>query len=76
MCSVDLKRIINTPARGLGKTTLLKLFGGQENELPEPTKKKISDFRKILTNIKERADTLKLSETILFIIKESGLCTV
>ncbi|MDO8492877.1 MAG: UvrD-helicase domain-containing protein, partial [bacterium] len=70
---VDLKRIINTPARGLGKITILKLFGGQEKELPEKTRKKISDFKNILARIKEKADALKLSETILFVIKESGL---
>jgi len=71
--TTDIKRIINTPTRGIGKTTILKLFGGRESDLPDATKKKISDFRIILAHIKEKAAALKLSETILFIIKESGL---
>lgn len=71
--SADIKRIINTPARGLGKTTVLKLFSGKEKELPEKTAKKISDFKNTLYRIKETADKAKLSETILYVIKESGL---
>ncbi len=69
----DLKRIINTPARGIGKTTLVKIFGGQEADLPPAMKQKLGSFRKLLSDIGECAKTQKPSETMAFIINASGL---
>lgn len=69
----DLKRIINTPTRGIGKTTILKIFSGKESELPLNTQNKISDFRKILERIGEKIKNGKPSEAVLFAITESGM---
>lgn len=69
----DLKRIINVPARGIGKTTILKIFSGEEYSLAPGVKSKIASFRKLLSSIAEFSSSHKLSETIAFIIKESGL---
>jgi len=69
----DLKRVVNTPARGIGKTTMLKIFSGQESELPVAMKAKLASFKKLLAKIRETAREKKVSETLLFIIKESGL---
>ncbi|MFA6552368.1 MAG: UvrD-helicase domain-containing protein [Candidatus Paceibacterota bacterium] len=69
----DIKRIINVPARGLGKTSVAKIFSGQENELPAKTLEKVISFRKLLEKIKEKALTEKLSETVKFIVKVSGI---
>lgn len=69
----DLKRIINTPARGIGKTTLVKLFAGQKSSLPAGMRNKIDNFYSLLEKISEASRTIKVSETIAFIIKESGL---
>lgn len=69
----DIKRIINVPARGLGKVTLLKLFAGQKDTLPLTTARKVDDFYELLGKIKEAAQTLKPSETIKYIIKETGI---
>jgi DNA helicase II / ATP-dependent DNA helicase PcrA len=69
----DLKRIINTPTRGIGKTTLVKLFGGGEEGLPPAMKSKIENFKALLRNIAEIAKEKKPSETVAYIIKESGL---
>lgn len=69
----DIKRIINTPARGIGKTTILKIFGGTADSLPAAMKSKIAVFRKLLSRIAEISSEKKVSETISFIIKESGL---
>ncbi len=69
----DLKRIINVPARGIGKTTLVKIFGGGETSLPIGMKSKLANFRSLLVRILEMAKAEKPSETIAFIIKESGL---
>lgn len=69
----DLKRIINVPARGIGKVTLIKLFAGQEKTLPLGMQQKIAGFKNLLAKIKVAAEKEKLSQAIKFIIKETGL---
>lgn len=72
-CLTDLKRIINTPARGIGKTSVVKIFSGQEESLPSAMQSKLKNFRHLLSRIADVSKREKVSETILFIIKESGL---
>jgi DNA helicase-2/ATP-dependent DNA helicase PcrA len=69
----DIKRIINFPARGIGKTTLLKLFAGQRNTLPIKMQIKINNFYEILEKIKEKVATEKASEVIKYVIKKTGI---
>lgn len=69
----DLKRIINTPARGIGKTTLLKIVEGKESDLPPKMKINLANFRALLERIKKYALEHKLSHTIKFIAEESGI---
>lgn len=69
----DVKRIINEPKRGLGKTTLDKFFSGQESSLPIKTKLKIKSFYESLEKIKNYIETHKPSESVAFAIKESGI---
>lgn len=69
----DLKRIINVPARGIGKVSMLKIFEGKENELPAGTRKKVEEFREILKKIKEKALSEKPSETIKYILSATGI---
>ncbi|MEK7176011.1 MAG: UvrD-helicase domain-containing protein [Patescibacteria group bacterium] len=69
----DIKRIINTPTRGIGKTTIVKIFAGATDSLPAAMKSKIAGFRTLLSQIAEISKEKKVSETISFIIKESGL---
>lgn len=69
----DVKRIINVPARGLGKVTITKLFSGEKESLPLATKIKIDNFYSLLNSIGEMAQAKRLSEIISFIIKNSGL---
>lgn len=69
----DMKRIINTPTRGIGKTTLVKIFGGGEDGLPPAMKSKLAHFRELLAKIGEYARTKRVSETVAFIIQASGL---
>ncbi len=69
----DLKRIINVPPRGIGKTTLLKIVEGKESELPPAMKIKMGVFRNLLGRIKEFAVQNPPSKTILFIATEVGL---
>ncbi len=69
----DIKRVINVPARGIGKVTIAKLFSGMKNDLPAGTLKKIDDFYNLLFKIKAFIDTHKPSEIIKFVLKESGI---
>jgi DNA helicase-2/ATP-dependent DNA helicase PcrA len=71
----DIKRIINFPARGLGKVTIAKLFSGQKNELPKKTQDKIDLFYKTLTDIFEFAEKNKPSDIIKFIIEKTEIKT-
>ncbi len=69
----DIKRIINVPARGLGKVTILKIFSGQKEDLPASTKIKVDHFFTLLKKIGEVALEKKPSEVIKFIITETGI---
>src|SRR3989338_1248395 len=69
----DLKRIINVPPRGIGKTTLLKIVEGKEESLPAGMKIKMSVFRELLRRIKNFAVQNPPSRTIMFIAEEVGL---
>jgi len=69
----DIRRIINQPKRGLGKTTLDKLFAGEESDLPIKTRFKIKSFYEILEKIKNFAENHKPSEVVAFAIKSSGI---
>ncbi|MFA5936829.1 MAG: UvrD-helicase domain-containing protein [Candidatus Paceibacterota bacterium] len=71
----DIKRIINFPARGIGKATLIKLFAGEKENLPVKMQIKIDNFYKTLEAIKEKIKTSKASEVIKFTIKKSGIET-
>lgn len=72
-CLSDVKRVINVPVRGIGKTTIAKIFTGDEASLPAGTRQKIALFRALLERIKKKAATSRPSEAIAFIITESGL---
>lgn len=69
----DMKRIINFPTRGIGKTTIAKLFAGGMNDLPAAMQKKVLSFYAILDLIKEYALAHSPSETIIYLIKTTGI---
>lgn len=68
----SLSRIINTPARGIGKVTLLKIYEDREGDLPPNAQSKILGFRKLLKKIRDQILEKKPSEVIQFVVKESG----
>lgn len=69
----DIKRILNTPPRGLGKVALAKIFAGAVKDLPLKAQAKINSFYALLSKIAEKAKTSKPSETVRYTIIESGL---
>ncbi len=69
----DIKRIINFPARGVGKVTLAKIFANEIETLPAKVRIKLNNFYEALDEIKEKIQTLKTSEVIKFVVKKSGI---
>ena len=69
----DIKRIINFPARGIGKVTLLKIFSGERETLPIKVRIKVNNFYEMLEEIKEKIKITKTSEIIKFVVKKSGI---
>lgn len=68
-----LKRIINTPARGLGQVTLAKIANKAEETLPAATKEKVVKFRRLLADIADFAQNHKPSELVKFVLDKTGL---
>lgn len=69
----DIKRIINTPARGIGKVTMLKILEGKEEELSGGVREKVMEWRRLLDLVKTKAGHEKPSDVVKFVIKQSGL---
>ncbi|KKS24284.1 MAG: hypothetical protein UU82_C0008G0005 [Candidatus Nomurabacteria bacterium GW2011_GWC2_41_8] len=69
----DIKRIINFPARGIGKVTLAKIFAGNTESLPIKVKIKVYNFYKVLEEIREKIKTEKASRIIKFVVQHSGI---
>ncbi len=69
----DVKRVINLPKRGLGKTSIARIFAGREEELSPRARESYSQFLLLLEKIRKTAEEKQPSEIIRFIIEESGL---
>ena len=71
--TVDMARAVSTPSRGIGKMTLTKMLEGKELELGPALQEKVRKFRNLLTDIRQVALTKRPSETLVHIIKTSGM---
>ena len=69
----DLKRVANVPPRGLGKVTLLSMLSGRESELKGKVAEKVSEFRRLIQRMNEKAKQAPASEVVTYVLKESGL---
>jgi len=69
----DIGRIINVPARGIGKVTLAKVVAGQEASLPRGAREKVADFKRLLADIRAELVEKKPSAALRFIIQETGI---
>lgn len=71
--TTDFSRIINTPARGLGKVTVEKILDGRENELPPSAQLKLENFRGMLRECRDVILSRKPSESLRYIIERTGM---
>lgn len=68
-----IKRIINIPARGIGKVTLAKLFAGQKENLSPALRSRVDDFYDLLAIIGKQSAMLNPAELIKFVLERSGI---
>ncbi|PIR85087.1 hypothetical protein COU15_02850 [Candidatus Kaiserbacteria bacterium CG10_big_fil_rev_8_21_14_0_10_45_20] len=71
--STDLARVINTPARGIGKVTVAKVLSGQDHALSPAIRAKVHAFRVLIQKLGERIKTEKPSEVIKKLLDDSGM---
>jgi DNA helicase-2/ATP-dependent DNA helicase PcrA len=71
--NADLGRVINEPARGIGKVTMLKVMEGKRSELNAGALAKVKVFDDIMMDIAQTATEKPLSDTIKFIMARSGI---
>ncbi len=69
----DIGRVINVPARGIGAATIEKLRGGFADKIAPATLRKVDVFFGMLDKFAHKAKTSAASDTIKFVLKESGL---
>ncbi len=71
--SSDISRVINIPPRGIGKVTMIKILAGQKESMPPAMRIKVSQFFDLLDRIKSVVTTNKPSDTIKYILRETGM---
>lgn len=71
----DIKRIINTPTRGIGKVTMAKIFAGEKDTLPPKTLVSVNNFYDLLLRIRDFIETHTVSEVLKFVITETKMDT-
>jgi DNA helicase II / ATP-dependent DNA helicase PcrA len=71
--TADLVRVINVPARGIGKVTLLKIVEGKTDTLPKKTKEKVDAFNALVMDIASYAKMHPVHETLAYIMKHTGM---
>ena len=69
----DIKRIIDSPPRGIGKATLMKMFAKDEASLSPAAQKRAKEFWTLLESIREYALVEKTSKLIKFVSEKSGI---
>lgn len=73
--TIDIARAAGAPPRGIGKQTLERLQTGGIDSLSGAAQAKARTFLSLLDRILAAIETQKPSDTILFLINESGLRT-
>ena len=69
----DVKRSINTPKRGIGDASIIKIFAGMKDGIPPKAKKAYEEYTRILDKILIASESKQPSEIIRYVLEESGL---
>ncbi|MEN9621601.1 MAG: hypothetical protein RLZZ67_35 [Candidatus Parcubacteria bacterium] len=69
----DLQRVINVPARGIGKVTIAKIFSGMTSELSRAHTDKWNTFCTMLDDIGQKSGSEKPSELVKYVVQRTGL---
>lgn len=69
----ELKRIINTPPRGLGKVSVLKVLADRSDELNGKARTGYESLLNLLTRVEKTLEQQGLKEALTLIIKDSGM---
>jgi DNA helicase-2/ATP-dependent DNA helicase PcrA len=67
----DLRRVFDTPKRGIGKVTIAKIFAGED--IPAKAAQKIGEVYEFLDKIMMTLETEPLSHVIQMIIVDGGM---
>ena len=68
----DIKRTINTPARGIGPVSLIKIAENRIQDLTAGTQIKVKEYFSLLDSIENKVKTEKLSDVFKYILQASG----
>ena len=69
----DIKRTINTPVRGIGPVSLIKIVENRLQDLTPATQIKVKEYFSLLDIIEKKTKTEKLSDVFKYIYKNSGI---
>jgi DNA helicase-2/ATP-dependent DNA helicase PcrA len=69
----DIARIANTPPRGIGKVTLLKMLSGGEDRIAGAVGEKVRAFRMLLNRIGDTAQKMSPSQLVQYVMAETGM---
>lgn len=70
---IDIKRVINTPTRGIGKVTIGTLFSEGKSALSGKALISVTHFYDLLDKIRDYTVEHSVSEILKYIITESGM---
>jgi DNA helicase-2/ATP-dependent DNA helicase PcrA len=71
--TLDMKRTINTPLRGIGKASVDKLLETGVESLSGATQQKVQAYQHLLNKIQMYGTNHAPSELVVFVLKETGL---
>jgi len=71
--TADLARVINEPARGIGKVTVLKIIEGKEDLISGKTRAQVDAFMGMMDELREVLAQKPLPEALKYLVKRTGM---